>query len=174
MRYGALGALFAVCALGCSKSNGNDAGLVGELTQDLGLSKASGHVASTGPTGTWTLDSGECRSGDDDGFFGVFIKSNTDKRVWVKLVKDPTKGWNVGVSNPDTCKATASGGEQCDVRYFDSQDCATLDTTAIQSYAFKGKSSAGKHQFDGSVTFDCSGKDKAHVSGTLKLEKCSP
>src|ERR1700739_4579017 len=54
---------------------------------------ATGHVESTGSTGTWTFDSGSCYSGDNNGYFGVIAKSNADKRVWIKLVKDPIKQW---------------------------------------------------------------------------------
>lgn len=189
MKRGSLGAfvVFVVLAsAGCSRSSSSTTGTSGSVTVDipdasslvpdllsgLNLNSATGHVESTGATGTWTLDTGTCYSGDDDGFFGVFVKSKADKRVWVKLVKDPTKGWTVGASIPDSCKAGANG-ETCDVKYFDQHACTTLDASGLQSYAFKGKNAAGKHQFDGNVSFDCTA-DKAHVSGKLKIEKCSP
>ena len=176
------------CSSG-SKNQGTDAGATptvttppastGLLPSALGsallsgieLNAATGHVASTGATGTWQLDKGDCYSGDKDGYFGIFVKSRADKRVWVKLVKDPLKGWNVGVSVPDSCKA-GSNGQQCTVQYFDAHDCTKLDV-GLTAYTFKGKYTAGGHQFDGNVTFDCTAA-KAHVSGTLKIEKCAP
>lgn len=150
---------------------GGDGGIGTEILSGLNVNAATGHVESTGATGAWQLDRGTCYSGDNDGFYGIFVKSKADKRVWVKLVKDPLKGWNVGVSIPDTCKAGANG-QQCEVEYFDAKECATLDV-GLQAYTFKGRRTAGGHQFDGDVTFDCTAR-KAHVAGKLTIEKCSP
>lgn len=133
---------------------------------------ATGHVESTGATGAWTFDSGSCFSGDNNGYFGVIAKSNADKRVWIKLVKDPIKQWTLGVSIPDTCKAGANG-QECTVQYFDQDNaCSKLDV-AFKTYTFKGRWSGGGHQFDGTATFDCKTKD-SHVSGSITVEKCSP
>lgn len=137
---------------------------------NLKLNAATGHVESTGATGTWSLDDGDCFSGDDDGYFGIRVKSRTDKRIYVKLVKDPLKGWNVGVSVPDSCKASADG-QECTVTYFGHDECKGLNV-GLKSYAFRGKYGAGRHQFDGDVSFDCT-QGKAHVSGKLTVEKCS-
>ncbi len=183
--------LFLLIGLGCSKSraSGTDAAttasgtppqtivtpspsaVASALLAGMELNSATGHVESTGSTGTWQLDKGDCYSGDNDGYFGIFVKSRADKRVWVKLVKDPIKGWNVGVSVPDTCKAAANG-QKCDVEYFDAKACSKLDVD-LQTYTFKGKYAGGGHQFDGDVAFDCTA-GKAHVAGKLKIEKCAP
>ena len=130
---------------------------------------ATGHVESTGTTGAWTFDSGTCHSGDNDGYFGVFVKSKSDPHVWIKLVKDPIKQWTLGVSDPSSCKA-GPNGQQCDVQYFDT--CSKLDV-GFKTYTFKGRWTGGGHQFDGTATFDCKTKD-AHVSGSLTVEKCAP
>jgi hypothetical protein len=135
----------------------------------INVNSATGHIESTGATGAWTFDGGSCHTGDNDGYFGVFVKSKTDNRVWIKLVKDPIKQWTLGVSVPDTCKAGANG-QQCDVQYFDT--CTKLDV-GFKSYTFQGRRTGGGHQFDGTATLDCKSKD-AHVSGTLTIEKCSP
>jgi hypothetical protein len=177
MRIGGLGVSLAtvvmISTLGCSrgKSGGSDAGLVPALMSAIHANEASGHVESTGATGTWQLDKGDCYSGDNDGYFGIVVTSRADKRVWVKLVKDPIKGWNVGASIPDTCKAVPNG-QKCDVQYFDDRACSTLDV-GLRTTTFKGKYSRGGHQFDGNVSFDCAA-DKAHVSGKLAIEKCAP
>lgn len=132
---------------------------------------ATGHVESTGTTGTWTFDGGTCHSGDDNGYFGVFVKSKSDQRVWIKLVKDPIKQWTLGVSVPDSCKAGATG-QKCDVEYFESTACTKLDVD-FKTYTFQGRRTGGGHQFDGPATFDCKTND-SHVSGSITVEKCSP
>jgi hypothetical protein len=179
------GRLLLLVMLGCSRNGASttagDAGSTSLLPAlslpglpdlaNLKLNAASGHVESTGSTGAWQLDDGDCFSGDKDGFFGIDVTSHADKRVYVKLVKDPLKGWNLGVSIPDTCKAKGNG-QECSVHYFDQQQCSTLDV-GLKSYTFSGRNAAGQHQFDGNVTFDCT-HGTAHVSGKLTVERCAP
>ena len=146
-------------------------GIAGNMQPGVNINAATGHVERTG-TGAWTFDGGTCYSGDNDGFFGVFVKSKTDPHVWIKLVKDPIKQWTLAVSDPPTCKTGSSGKLQCDMLYFESNECSKLDV-AFQSYTFRGRRTGGGHQFDGTATFDCT-RDKTHVSGTLTVDKCSP
>jgi hypothetical protein len=175
-----------VFAVSCSRSSGSTSadagsgltlaqavasGLSGSMQPGVNVNVASGHVESTGTTGAWTFDTGTCFSGDNDGYFGTFVKSKSDPRVWIKLVKDPIKQWTVGVSVPDTCKPNSSGsGQKCDVQYFDT--CSKLDVQ-FKTYTFQGRRTGGGHQFDGTATFDCTTKD-SHVSGNITVEKCSP
>jgi hypothetical protein len=181
MRCVSVAVLLGAFALGCSRTKATttttaapDAGDIAQtmasaLVGDLKLNAASGHVESTGSTGTWTFENGSCFSGDNDGYFGVFIKSKSDPHVWIKLVKDPIKQWTLGVSVPDTCKSGANG-QQCDVEYFDG--CKKMDV-GFATYTFKGRRTGGGHQFDGTATFDCE-HSGAHVSGTVTVEKCAP
>ncbi len=170
-----------LAALGCSRvigalskgDGGSDqgGGLIPQIPDLSNLNSARGRVESTGATGTWQLEKGNCYSGDPDGYFGIHVESQTDKRDYLKFVKDPLKGWNLGVSIPDTCKPI-SNGEECSVEYFDSKECSTLDVN-LKVYTFRGKMAAGQHQFDGDVSFNCA-RGKSHVSGKLTIEKCSP
>jgi hypothetical protein len=180
-----VGLVCVLVLLGCrSKSADVDAGAIvninlnpipTELASALAganINSATGHVESTGSTGAWTFDSGTCHSGDNNGYFGVIAKSNADKRVWIKLVKDPIKQWTLGVSIPDTCKAGANG-QECTVQYFDQDNACTKLDVGFKTYTFQGRRTGGGHQFDGTATFDCK-TSTSHVSGTLTVEKCSP
>src|SRR5215831_834741 len=155
-----VGLVCVLASFGCrGKSADVDAGSIvslnlnpGELASAVAGSSvyaATGHVESTGSTGAWTFDGGSCHSGDNDGYFGVFVKSKSDPHVWIKLVKDPIKQWTLGVSDPASCKA-GPNGQQCDVQYFDT--CDKLDV-GFKTYTFQGRRTGGGHQFDGTATF---------------------
>ena len=126
------------------------------------LNVAEGHVESSGSTGAWKLDSGKCWAGDNDGYYGVQIESKENTSVFIKLVKDPIKGWTLLASIPSTCS-----GKKCTLQVFQPNECKPLDVN-LKVYTFQRK---GTHQFDGDVTFDCT-HDKAHVHGKLTVQRC--
>jgi hypothetical protein len=126
------------------------------------LNVAEGHVESSGSTGVWKLDKGKCWAGDNDGYYGVQIESTEDTNVFIKLVKDPIKGWTLLASIPSTCS-----GKKCTLEVFQANACKPLDVN-FKVHTFRKN---GAHQFDGDVTFDCS-QDKAHVRGKLTVQRC--
>jgi hypothetical protein len=126
------------------------------------INVAEGHVESSGSTGAWKLDSGKCWAGDHDGYFGVQIESKEDRHVFIKLVKDPIKGWTLLASIPSTCN-----GNKCTLEVFQPSECTPLDVN-FKVHTFQRQ---GTHQFDGDVTFDCK-HDKARVHGKLTVQRC--
>jgi len=143
-------ALATLSLLACSKGCGETA-FVG---------KASGRVESTGTTGPWVIDHGECFAGDREGFFGVTVDAPAPSDASLMFVKDPLAGWVV--------KATVAGSchdKTCTYTVFTKDECKTLSVDLHLDPSRK------KQLFDGSARFDCE-VDGAHVFGNLEMHAC--
>jgi hypothetical protein len=126
------------------------------------VGSAKGRLESTGTTGTWALEKGDCFGGDRDGYFGAQVEQGKGSGVVVKFVKDPIKGWAVLVNEADSCK---QGDKECKAIIFTAEDCKTFDIGIAVDPNMKSK------YFGGDVSLDCSADD-AHVFGKLTLKAC--
>jgi hypothetical protein len=126
--------------------------------------EATGHIESTGETGTWVLDKGLCRSGEREHYSGAIAVGPEGSGIAVKLVKDPIKGWNAVINIADSCKAKAEKGG-CQAVVLTSSDCKTLDvelgptnTTVNDVRVVEGKLTidckSGTSTIKGQLTFD--------------------
>jgi hypothetical protein len=122
----------------------------------------TGRIESTGTTGTWVIDHGDCFSGERDGYFGVSLETPADDGIEVKFTKDPTKGWVMHANMADACKGAA---EHCKAKWFDEEQCSTLDV------GLKLDPSMKSQYFNGTAAFDCS-VEGAHVFGKVTVEAC--
>jgi hypothetical protein len=116
-------------------------------------SEVSGSFEATGgQVGTWKLEPDRCKSGERDGFFGVWLSKKGDSEHWVKVAKDPTTGKNVvTVKIPNTQKARVF--RKCKVL---SASVRRTNTRVNRIWVVKGnvEIDCPDEGFKGKVTFD--------------------
>jgi len=114
--------------------------------------EASGEFTASGETlGEWTFKPNHCRSGERDGFFGVWLTNKEDKDHWVKVAKNPTNNQMVvTVKIPNTDKGKVF------------QECKVLNGSVVRTntkvntiWAVQGKLKIDcKDEFKGSANFE--------------------
>jgi hypothetical protein len=118
-------------------------------------SKASGSFEATGgKLGKWTFKPDKCFSGQRQGYFGVLLKRDGDKKHFIKVAKEPATGKTVvTVGIPGTDKGLIL--KKCKVLKSNVQ---RTNTTINDIRCLKG-----------SVEIDC---PSAHFKGKAKFDNC--
>ena len=127
--------------------------------------EATGHVESTGETGTWSFDKGLCQSGQREQYQGAIALGPEGTGIAIKLVKDPIKGWSAVVNEADGCKGAEKGG--CRAEVFSEKNCKTLDVSLGGTNTTVNK----VRVVEGKLTIDCK-SDTSTVKGQLTFDYC--
>ena len=117
-------------------------------------SKVSGEFTASGKAlGQWTFKPNTCKSGEREGFFGVWLTKKGDKDHWVKVAKNPATGKPVvTVRIPGTDKGQVF------------QKCKVLKSSMVRTNTRVNRIWALK----GNVEIDCPEKFK----GKATFEMC--
>jgi hypothetical protein len=128
-----------------------------------GCSSTEGAFASTGqPLGDFVLSPKECKSGQHEGFYGVFLLPEKENQGGIKLVKDAVKNaWVIHVEIPGSC----SPG--CKVVTLDATQCATYDIAVERTNTTVNDI----RLLDGRLNLACS-FEGGSASANVKFEGC--
>jgi len=113
-------------------------------------------VASGEALGDFTLTPTQCRSGEHEQFFGVYLLPEANNKGGVKIVKDPTSGYRVTIEKPGSCKE-----DVCEVVEVTADGCETFKVRVVPTSTYVNDI----RLLDGSLHLDCDG-DKASRPGS--------
>jgi hypothetical protein len=128
-----------------------------------GCSSTEGAVVSQGqPLGDFTFTPKECKSGQHEGFHGVFLLPEADNGGGIKIVNDPVRNtWVIHVEVPGSCSPT------CKVVTLDPTKCATYDVAVERTNTTVNDI----RLLDGRLNLRCSFEDGS-ASANVKFEGC--
>jgi hypothetical protein len=116
-------------------------------------------VAGTAAQPAWTFEPAACKSGQNDGFYGVDLASLNPSAVVVRLVQDPIQGARVRIQ-----RQTPHG---LATQQLERSQCTVLDLKVDrENVAFNHVTA-----LDGSLAMDCQ-VDGQNIAGTLHFQGC--
>ena len=132
-----------------------------------GCSSTEGSLVSRGEaTGDFTLTPTSCRSGQHEGFFGVYLVPDKDNLGGLKIIKDPVKDYVVQLELPGSCS-----GDECEVVTLKKKQCRVLKSKVVRTSTTVNDIVL----LDGSIELDCEVKRKGEISeitANIKFESC--
>lgn len=116
-------------------------------------------VAGTAAEPVWTFEPGACKSGQNDGFYGVDLASQNHESAVLRLVQDPIEGPRVRIQ-----RLTGHGPVTLQL---DRSRCSVLELKVER----EGVSFNHVTALDGALVLDCH-VDGQNVAGTIRFQGC--
>ncbi|MEJ7603024.1 MAG: hypothetical protein WKG01_34375 [Kofleriaceae bacterium] len=127
----------------------------------------SGRMESKGELGDWVMDKGLCYSGENEKYFGALAVGPDESGIAIKLVKDPTKGWQVMVNNATTCAGSGAEKSKCSSVVLNPEHCKKLEADVVTT----NMTINNVKVVNGKVTLDCA-VGTSTIRGELTLDHC--
>jgi len=151
--------LTAACGPGFDMSGLNAMIANAQAVQQKQGSVSGQIVAGTADAPAWSFEPAACKSGQNDGFYGVDLATQNRESAMVRMVQDPIEGPRVRIQ-----RLTEHGPVTLQL---DRKQCTALDLKVErEGVAFNHVTA-----LDGSLVLDCH-VDGQNVAGTLRFGGC--
>ena len=129
-----------------------------------GCSSTEGSLQAAGePLGDFTFTPAQCKSGEHESFFGVFLLGDNSDAGGVKIVVDPRNGKFVQVEVPGSCR-----GDECTVVTLEPEKCSTFDVDIDRTNTYVNEI----RLLDGHLNLDCKFPDGGTAKANIRFESC--
>lgn len=139
-------------------------GIIPFFLMSKGCSSSEGSFQSTGaPLGDFTLVPKHCKSGEHEGFYGVFVLPEAENQGGLKIVQDPVQNrWVIHVELPGSCV-----GGTCKVVTLDATRCSKYDVSVERTNTTVNDI----RLLDGKLELACA-FEGGSVNANIRFESC--
>lgn len=132
-----------------------------------GCSSTEGSVTARGePFGALKFVPQQCRSGEHESFYGVFLLGEDETSGAIKAVVDPREGDFVDVELPGSCKGPDH--DDCTMVRVDPSQCTTFDLEVKKTDTWLNEI----RLLDGSLQLDCTFEQGGTLVADVRFESC--
>jgi hypothetical protein len=132
-----------------------------------GCSSTEGSFHATGaPLGDYVFTPAQCRSGEHESFFGVFLLGESESAGGLKIIVEPTGEKMVQAEVPGSCKG--ANNDDCRVVNIERDSCETFDIGLQRTDTYVNEI----RLLDGHLRLDCRFEDGGSAKADVKFESC--
>ena len=131
-----------------------------------GCSSTEGTLHASGdPLGDFEFTPTQCKSGEHESFYGVFLLGDDGAAGGVKIIKDPREGDFIQVEIPGSCD---SDGNNCKLVAIDPEHCKRFNVDIRNTNTYVNEI----RLLDGSLQLACTFPEGGSVTADIKFDSC--
>lgn len=132
-----------------------------------GCSSTEGSLEASGkPVGDFVFTPTQCRSGEHESFYGVFLLGDDGAAGGVKIVVDPRDGELVQIEVPGSC--SGPDNEDCTVVTVEPDGCTRFDVDIKKTNTYVNDI----RLLDGHLQLACTFPEGGRVTADVRFESC--